>query len=54
MLNINSFNLVFSPLQTSLEYFDKKPELKLTQEPTYPFLADKFKHVYNYSVELID
>lgn len=49
MINLTNYNLNFDPLSSSLEYFEKKPTITLTQQPTFDFVQDKILLVYNYA-----
>jgi hypothetical protein len=50
MLNLNNYTLNYEPFKTHLAHFENKSKFILKQEPSYSFLVEKLKHVYDYSL----
>ena len=54
MVSLTNYIITFEPLPSSLSYLDKKPQIKLKQEPSHQLVENKILHVYEYSMEIID
>lgn len=54
VINLSNYTLLYDPFKTDLSHFTAKPPINLRQEPTLSFLSDKLRHVYEYSLEVLD
>lgn len=54
LLSITNYNFNYLHHSSSLDYFEKKVEIKLEQEPSFDLIQDKMKHVHQYFLELVD
>lgn len=48
--NLGELNLVYQPFKSTLDHFQKKPNITLMQERSFAYTSEKLKNVYDYSL----